>query len=104
MYSGVNYQFVSDRRGAANMAVYLNRGSLQAPSGTYFTGALTITCWINLRSNGYWGNIVVFGTNVQPIQNLIAMEMHSTSGKFYFWIEFQNYIVRGNILFNKINW
>ena len=46
LYNVVNVAFVKDRYGIPNSAVYLNNGRMQAPSGVYFSGELTITFWI----------------------------------------------------------
>ena len=46
MVSVVNIQFVADRLGAPNSAVYLNAGYMQAPSDIYFSGDFSATAWV----------------------------------------------------------
>ena len=51
LFNVVNIAFVNDRYGKPNSAVFLNNGRMQAPSGLYFSGPLTLTFWIYFMRN-----------------------------------------------------
>ena len=48
LYNGMNDSLVTDRFGRPNSSLYLNYGSLQAPSGNYIYGDFTITTWVKM--------------------------------------------------------
>ncbi len=68
LYNGSSYSFTVDRFGAANSAIYFNKGYLQVPSGVYFYGDFTVIAWINLKSFQSQSRIIDFGS---PDDNVI---------------------------------
>ena len=42
----VNTQFIADRFGNSNSAVYVNNGRMAAASGVYFNGDFSVTAWV----------------------------------------------------------
>ena len=67
LYGGVNVQFTTDRNGKTNNAIKLQFGYLKAPVGVYFSGAFSITSWVNIQSSASWMRIVDFSTQNENI-------------------------------------
>ena len=63
LFGGTNFSFVADRFGNPRSAIFLNNGYLQAPSGIYFDGNLTIIAWINVQKFLNYSRIIDFGRN-----------------------------------------
>ena len=63
--NGSNFNYVNDRFGMPNQAIYLNRSFLQAPPGQYFTANFTVTAWINIQSEKLWTIIIDFGNGTR---------------------------------------
>ena len=50
LFNGYNDELVTDRFGRTSSALYLNYGSLQAPTLTYFYGDFTLTTWVKMQT------------------------------------------------------
>ena len=75
-----NIQFVSDRTGAPNSAIYINNGSLLAPTATYFSGDFSITAWINMQSYAAWSRLVQCGTSTTYANDIYFALTTGSSG------------------------
>jgi hypothetical protein len=69
LFGGSSYLFTYDRFCSPNSAIYFNRGYLQVPAGVYFSGDLTVTAWIYLKSYQSWSRTFDFG-NGSPSDNV----------------------------------
>ena len=101
LYNVVNVSFASDRYGRPNSAVFLNNGSMQAPSGVYFSGPLTITFWIYSTINvsnyiiSFTGDSkypsMAFYVSITPLTHLdfnnngISCQQYPAQPKLFVW-------------------
>ena len=67
-----NVQFIKNRHGEDNAAIYLNYGSLSMPTGVYFSGDFSISAWVNIQSHTYFSRLVECGSS-KPGRDSVAL-------------------------------
>jgi hypothetical protein len=101
LYNGVNVSFTADRSNNSNSALSLLNGSLQAPSGIYFTGEdFTVMAWVYIRSFNPATRIIDFG-NGAPGDSVVCSVSFQSTGLPYLWFnmganESQNSFIKSN--------
>ena len=83
--SPYNIQFVADRLGAINSAVYSNAGNLLAPTANYFYGDLSVTAWVYVISAV--SNSVLLSCATSSLrQDDVVVAFNGGRGKPYFTV------------------
>jgi len=77
LFGGANWAFTTDRFCNLNSAVSFNKGYLQIPSGTYFSGDFTLNAWVSFPSYQSWARILDFGNVPSPSNNVLFAIMPS---------------------------
>ena len=77
--------FTTDRAGASLLAVALSSGQMTIPTGTYFSGSLSITVWAYVLSFTAWSERVVdCGTATLDQANVIfALQRDLTTYSYF---------------------
>ena len=59
MFDPVNAEFVEDRFGKPNSAVYLNSGYAKLPPGVYIEGDFTLSVWVKMTEVTQYGRLLL---------------------------------------------
>ncbi len=83
LYGGQNWGFIA--QGKNGPALSLGLGYLNAPSGIYFSGDLTIMAWVYVFQHQTYQRLIDFG-NGKGIDNVVCALSRASTGNPYFSI------------------
>ena len=98
LFNGKNDSLVTDRFDKPSSSLYLNYGSLQAPSGNYIYGDFTVTTWVKMFTLETYRRFLV----LQPTKgNIVYLSLTNINGEPYYYYQNGDQIANATLKIGK---